>query len=153
LIRHEIGESAFDSALKALREAAGYLSPARDAHVKVQALENLIKPRSNRISRPRFQNMRAVLKDESNEQASSFSKDKCAKEVRRILRKQPKAFDALMFKKEGWCVIGPGAKKSYQGARKARETAATDPTPENFHEWRKRVKDVWYNIQLLQPIW
>jgi hypothetical protein len=27
-----------------------------------------------------------------------------------------------------------------------------DPEPENFHAWRKRVKDVWYELRILQPL-
>jgi CHAD domain-containing protein len=28
-----------------------------------------------------------------------------------------------------------------------------DPASENFHEWRKRVKDLSYHLQMLNPIW
>jgi hypothetical protein len=24
--------------------------------------------------------------------------------------------------------------------------------PENFHAWRKRVKDIWYQLRILQPL-
>jgi CHAD domain-containing protein len=27
------------------------------------------------------------------------------------------------------------------------------PSPENFHEWRKHVKDLWYYFCLLYPAW
>src|SRR4030095_2879289 len=27
-----------------------------------------------------------------------------------------------------------------------------DPEPENFHAWRKRVKDIWYQLRILQPL-
>ena len=32
-------------------------------------------------------------------------------------------------------------------------TAYNDPTPENFHEWRKQVKDLWYQTRLLKSLW
>ena len=31
--------------------------------------------------------------------------------------------------------------------------AARHPRPEHFHEWRKRVKDHWYHIRLLEDVW
>src|SRR6266576_2817396 len=30
--------------------------------------------------------------------------------------------------------------------------AIKQPVPENFHAWRKRVKDVWYQLRILQPL-
>ena len=35
----------------------------------------------------------------------------------------------------------------------AMDAAAKDPTADNFHEWRKRVKDHWYHSRLLWPVW
>ncbi len=26
------------------------------------------------------------------------------------------------------------------------------PTPENFHAWRKKVKELWYHLRLLEPL-
>jgi hypothetical protein len=31
--------------------------------------------------------------------------------------------------------------------------AYKSPTPETFHEWRKRVKYLWYHTRILRPIW
>jgi len=28
-----------------------------------------------------------------------------------------------------------------------------NPRPENYHEWRKRVKDHWYHVRLLESLW
>jgi len=50
-------------------------------------------------------------------------------------------------------VIEPALKESYRRGRAARERAACKPFPENFHDWRKHVKDLWHYFRLLQPAW
>ena len=33
------------------------------------------------------------------------------------------------------------------------KTAPEEPSAEHLHEWRKRVKDLWYQQQLLEALW
>jgi CHAD domain-containing protein len=54
---------------------------------------------------------------------------------------------------EGFDAIGPGFKKTYGRGRKALEAAYADPTPENFHELRKRSKYHRYHIRALRRLW
>jgi len=42
---------------------------------------------------------------------------------------------------------------TYSQGRRTYRTVLKDASPENFHEWRKRVKQIWYHVRLLQPIW
>jgi CHAD domain-containing protein len=53
----------------------------------------------------------------------------------------------------GFEAIEPGLKRSYRKARRALPTCAEDVTSEHLHEWRKRVKDCWYHVRLLTPVW
>lgn len=53
----------------------------------------------------------------------------------------------------GWKALGRGVKTAYRQGRRAYQTVLEDPSPENFHEWRKRAKDLWYHVRLLQPVW
>jgi CHAD domain-containing protein len=48
--------------------------------------------------------------------------------------------------------LADGLEQVYRKARRARRRAAQHPTAENFHELRKRTKDVWYAGQLLSPV-
>ena len=32
-------------------------------------------------------------------------------------------------------------------------TAEGDPRPENYHDWRKRVKDHWHQVRVLESLW
>jgi CHAD domain-containing protein len=44
-------------------------------------------------------------------------------------------------------------KRTYARGREAFAVADRDPTAEHLHEWRKRVKDLWYQERLLEETW
>jgi CHAD domain-containing protein len=46
-----------------------------------------------------------------------------------------------------------GTEHAYRRGRKALAAAVRDPSPERLHEWRKRVKDLWYQHRLLRDVW
>jgi CHAD domain-containing protein len=46
-----------------------------------------------------------------------------------------------------------GEKRAYRDGRRAFADARADPSPERLHEWRKRVKDLWYHHRLLARAW
>jgi CHAD domain-containing protein len=153
LVRCAVGKRQFENALDDLRQAAGYLAGPRDSHVKQQALEELTPSRGRRSASDAFAQIRAVLKHESSEQAEKFRAENGARKVRQILSKMPRKFARLNFKEEGWGILGPSIKKAYDAAQQARDCVLKDGGPEKFHEWRKRVKDLLYTVQLLEPIW
>jgi CHAD domain-containing protein len=53
----------------------------------------------------------------------------------------------------GFDLIHPGLERSYRAGRRQLAEAVRNPTPESFHEWRKRVKDHWYHTRLLTGAW
>jgi CHAD domain-containing protein len=55
--------------------------------------------------------------------------------------------------KDGFADLAPGLRRIYKQGRKRFATATGDPTVENLHAWRKRVKDLWYQVRLLKKIW
>jgi len=57
------------------------------------------------------------------------------------------------FDGAGWGVACKGVERAYRRGRRAFAVADDDPTTENLHEWRKRVKDLWYHQRLLRPAW
>ena len=44
-------------------------------------------------------------------------------------------------------------RRTYAEGRKAFARADAEPSADNLHEWRKRVKDLWYQQQLLEDSW
>jgi CHAD domain-containing protein len=153
LVRRQAGNKQVEEILDCLRDAAGYLAPPRDAHVQSEALKQLLGRKRPRKSSERLNAIRAELERNCHEEAARFRQQKSARQVYAILKRVPAKFKKLNFKHEGWSALGPGMKKTYHAAREARECAVRDPAAENFHEWRKRVKDLLYHVEFLQPIW
>ena len=149
LVRSEISQSEYKRRKERLREAAEYLAPARDAYIQTQTFEHLTRTRPT-IHASRLE---AALQRECRKQMQQFCKRGSWKQVRQMLEKEARCFGRLKFKHRGWAAIQPGIKKSYKAAQKARDIATATPTAGNLHEWRKRVKDLWYNISLLERIW
>ncbi len=54
---------------------------------------------------------------------------------------------------DGYAAIGEGLEATYRAGRAALERVRKDPHPENFHQLRKRVKDYWYHVRLLENLW
>jgi CHAD domain-containing protein len=58
---------------------------------------------------------------------------------------------------EAWPLDGAGFRdgllRSYRRGRRAWRTTSEEPSVESLHEWRKRVKDLWYHLSLLEEGW
>jgi len=54
---------------------------------------------------------------------------------------------------DGFEAIAPGLEDVFRRGRKAMAAARENPIPENWHTWRKRVKDHWYHVRLLAGVW
>jgi hypothetical protein len=53
---------------------------------------------------------------------------------------------------DGFAAIAPGLRLTYRNGRRAMALALQEPSPENYHDWRKRVKDHWYQVRLIGRI-
>ena len=49
--------------------------------------------------------------------------------------------------------IGGGVGRTYERGRKAMEVAYRTRTPECFHEWRKQVKYLRHQMEIIDPLW
>src|SRR5204863_158467 len=56
------------------------------------------------------------------------------------------------LKASGWDAIGPGLGRTYRQGRQAFRGVRTGSEVEHLHEWRKRAKDLWYELRLLARV-
>jgi CHAD domain-containing protein len=148
LVRGEIGKGVYRENTKALRVAANRLTALRDAHVKLNAFEALAKHFKRKLPSQPFPKIKKVLRRNYRAEESRFLKSNSAAAVARILRKMKRSVDDLKIESDGWAAIGPGVKEGYRRGRAAYGTVLKKSSPENFHEWRKQVKNLGYYLRM-----
>src|SRR3954470_207419 len=133
---------------RALRDAGRALSGARDADVMVETVEKLGERFAGHAPAKTFETVR----DRLAEDAAAQRADGHGEHADRLR--------ALVARVERWSVRGedrdvlvPAVRRTYARGRAAFARADAEPTAENLHQWRKRVKDLWYQEQLLNDVW
>ena len=148
LTRKGIGEARFHEANKHFREAARSLSGARDAEVKLRTLEALEERFPESLPKQTLDPLRAALEAERPRKTSAA--DLAALE--RAEQKIRLGRSAIA----GWEVdggpelIAKGVGRTYRRGRKMLAEVRKDPTDHRVHEWRKRVKDLWYELRIIE---
>ena len=149
LVRDELGDTVYRRENLLFRDAARPLTEARDAAMLVEALDRLTGP--------------------SVGDAGAFGDVHRALSARRqtVLRRVPDAggafadvaavvapalarLDDWTVDRDGWAALGPGLGQVYGAGRRALAHAATDPSVERLHEWRKQAKYLWHQLQFLE---
>jgi CHAD domain-containing protein len=147
LIREEIGPEIFKEEDRCLREVAGGFSGPRDAWVQLQLLEKLGAQAPDGTT---FEQTAAMLQAEIATHADSFGPQR---------RQAETALQQICDRLEGWPLDDLGIddlccalRSSYRRGRKCFRRVRAEATPESYHSWRKRVKDIWYQLRLLQNL-
>src|SRR5262249_41582496 len=74
-------------------------------------------------------------------------------EAAAALSKASKRVKTWPLRTDGYDAIRPGLRATYRAGRKALARARKDPGAQTYHELRKRVKDHWYHMRLLENLW
>jgi CHAD domain-containing protein len=145
---------------RALRDIARLLSSSRDAHALLTTFDELatapgsgvpLKPEAVRAIHERLeQRYRTVT--------AHVSLDSSLAAARTALAQARERASTWKLKRNGFAAVAPGLKRSYRIGR-SQLKLLHDPQGQiigsdtDFHEWRKRVKDQWYQTKLLRPLW
>lgn len=154
LLRENVPDSVYRRENRALRDIARPLSAARDATVMIETLRKLEKlygkVAADSIPRPLLNALRSEQTRAHREARGQTGKPPAAaaqiKTVRRRLARAPIA-------ENNWDGVGIALKRAYRNGRRALKRARRTPSAEYLHEWRKQSKHLWYQTQVLQPLW
>lgn len=152
LFRASMSNKNYRSCAEPLHEAAGLLGAARDAHVKLHAVVDLMNRFKQELPAREFAPLRQVVSKQCREQKRDLSANKTFSRASRMLKDACREISAVRLNKSGWPPLAKGYKKSYLAGQCAFSAVKKEPTGENFHNCRKRVKDLYYQVGLLKKV-
>jgi CHAD domain-containing protein len=135
----------------ALRDAARRLSGTRDAVVMVGALDDLAERYAGQVPQATFLSLRNRIAAETPVLADLSGE---GPEVRAAsqLAQVSAELAGWRLRRDGFAAIDDGLMRTYRRGRRTFAVARRHRKVENLHNWRKRVKDLWYELQLLAPV-
>lgn len=153
LAREGLGEKRFARQNELYRDAGRELSGARDAEVMADTLEALIDQFGDEMPGEETMAWRADLAAVREAATTGMIEDRAPiddaiaalEEGVENLRGKPvkvkrsQLLDAIAL--------------GYERGRDAMAVAREDPADENFHAWRKRAKDLWYQLRIVKKAW
>lgn len=153
LARENVSKKQFRAVRKNLRKAADCLAEPRDAGVRAATLRDLSRHFKSELPAGAFRKLRIAFRREADKSMRRFVKNRDDKTAGEYLSKAAKSFRKLSMQEKDWAAIAPGVTKAYRKCQAAHARAVASNKPEDFHEWRKRTKDLWHQLTLLECIW
>jgi CHAD domain-containing protein len=152
LARDPLGEELYRRENDRFRDAGRLLSGIRDAQVRVETLHSLNERFPNELGEEGLEALTRSLSAAQEAPDSRESADQRREAATQIEAGQV-AIERWALGGGGWELIEDGLARSYRRGRARLAEVAANPSDENVHEWRKRVKDLWYHLRILARTW
>ena len=154
LARESMDDELFRSESVCYRDAGRRLSAVRDSAVWVETLDKVTERFVAELPPQAFEGIREILV--AKHQAicrQIFEEEDRMGEVAAVLQAARERIKNWPIELDNFVALTGGLRRIYRRGRKNLVRAYADPTPENFHDWRKQIKYLWYHMRLLRPIW
>lgn len=148
LLREELPKDVYREEMRCFRDAARALSETRDAEVKLETLNDLAG-RAEELPAAAVEAWRQIL-DRDREAATDTDLDES---VAAQLEAGLVRIEGWRLEGDSWAMIGGAVRRSYRRGRRAMRAAEAEGREDDFHQWRKRAKDLWYELRLLKGAW
>lgn len=152
LMRDELGSSYKDEN-RFLGDVGRKLSDLRDASVLVSSLDSLSTRTQSRKTKACLKKLAAEFRLRQQQAAEDEHSSATVEAAARQLASVAQRVDEWPCSKRGFDALRTGCKRTLQRTREAFQQVQKSGTPEDLHDWRKRVKDHWYHVRLLSGIW
>lgn len=154
LFRGTLGD-ALDDANHQFRDAGRELAPYRDATTVVEAIKAL-SPRLREAVGPKA--MRALRAFANERQRAQFAGESALRErfeslIAQLAGANERLARAALPDKSRSSIIEDGLTRTISEGKRAMISTFKSGTDADFHEWRKRVKDLDHQIELLINVW
>ncbi len=146
----EVGKSQHAREDRCVREIGRLVSDLRDAQVRLQTLIQLRDETAKGSSENHFARIEELLSLERESFSAAF--DGWQKQAIPKLERVGERLSKWPLDRITWKQICGAVEKIYKRGQRGLAKTISKPVPENFHAWRKRVKDLWYQLRILQPL-
>ncbi|MCB0858437.1 MAG: CHAD domain-containing protein [Solirubrobacterales bacterium] len=145
LLRGVISDEERRDSNERCRGAARMLSGPRDAEVKLATLASVLGDSED----PAAQAWRIALEGEADVHRGDLN-PRSLKEVRHSIEEVRRKFQGRTEPGELQTVVA-NLGRGYRRGRDSMKAARKSGEPEHFHDWRKRAKDLRYQLEMLEP--
>jgi len=154
LAHDELGDKVFRHEWACYRDAGRLLAGARDAAVVAQTLDSMVSRFSSGLPHEPFASERRLLTDLRDARLKMMIEEEGALEqVSETLILAAERVAAWPVKRTGFTALRGGVKRSYRAGREGFRNVVRHPSPTHFHTWRRPVKLLLHQLQILTPIW
>jgi CHAD domain-containing protein len=136
---------------KQLRKVNHILSPLRDADAMRQIFAELRNRNPRLFSEHTFARLRRQLTSHRRDLLESASRDGAWEKACRSLRSLRRSAKRWRPSHRQFGALAPGLRIAHKNGRKTMARALKRQGAADFHEWRKAIKALWYELRLIEP--
>ncbi|HET9676675.1 MAG TPA: CHAD domain-containing protein [Solirubrobacterales bacterium] len=151
LLRDELGKRAYRRENARFRDAGRALSQARDAEVKLATL-NALAEEAGGLPAGAVETWRQGLESD-RKAAANIGLDRAMAEAIELIQPGLASIESWQPEGDSWATIAAPLRRTYRRGRQAMKAAESSRSEDDLHEWRKRAKDLWYELRLLEAAW
>jgi CHAD domain-containing protein len=152
LVRPELGE-IYRLENTHFRDIARQLSQFRDAGAIIETFDALRRKYRGELDGRTLASMRRRLMARKAQAEKRANIGEVLAAMAATLRESAARVKAWPLSRDGFPAIAPGLEATFRRGQKGMARARKHARAENFHEWRKRVKEHWYHVRLLEDLW
>src|SRR5262249_35893706 len=136
------------------RDAGRPLTEVRDARILTETLDKLLEHFQEHIAGRSFADVRKALRDHLHAvRKRVLDEHNAFAVVAETVSQARERVEGWTDVPDKWSSVGAGLQDTCRQARAAFRDAAAGPSVANLHEWRKQVKYLRYQLEVLRPLW
>jgi CHAD domain-containing protein len=137
---------------KRLRTVAHQLAPLRDMDVMADTLKAVRAHDPESVTATVFASINRGLAARRRSTVARLDPERLLTRAAGVLRKSARTTQRHVREAANSANVEAGVARAYRRARKAMMCVQDTPEDVLFHAWRKRVKDHWYHMRLLEAV-
>lgn len=144
---------AYPDENRRLRDLGRELSQVRDAVAVIEVFDSIADSYKDLVQPRILHNVHLALVRKKQQVAASKDLARLAAKTVSALRSASRRVRSWPLGKDGFPAIHGGLEVTYRRGRRALAAAKEHREPDSYHYLRKRVKDHWYHMRLLESLW